>query len=113
MNRHVKKVKSIFFYQKEQTEDVIEDINEIENGSFVVIYNPECFGIKNSAKEIFGKKNCVKLYEIFNEKQICNIAKAIVDKNFEQVIFATMAYGYKDLAEKIYELNNKKNSENY
>ena len=44
MNRHVKKVKSIFFYQKEQAEDVIEDINEIENGSFVVIYNPECFG---------------------------------------------------------------------
>ena len=107
MNRHVKKVKSIFFYQKEQTEDVIEDIEKIENKSFVVIYNPECFGIKNSAKEIFGKKNCVKLYEIFNEKQICNIAKAIVDKNFEQVIFATMAYGYKDLAEKIYELNNK------
>ena len=107
MNRHVKKVKSICFYQKEQTEDVIEDINEIENGSFVVIYNPECFGIKNSVKEIFGKKNCVKLYEIFNEKQICNIAKAIVDKKFEQVIFATMAYGYKDLAEKIYELNNK------
>ena len=107
MNRHVKKVKSIFFYQKEQTEDVIEDIKEVENESFIVIYNPECIGIKNSAKEIFGKKNCVKLYEIFNEKQICNIANAIVDKKFEQVIFATMAYGYKDLAEKIYELNNK------
>ena len=107
MNRHVKKVKSIFFYQKEQTEDVIEDINEIGNKSFVVIYNPECIGIKNSVKELFGKENCIKLYEIFNEKQICNIAKAIVDKKFEQVIFATMAYGYKDLAEKIYELNNK------
>lgn len=107
MNRHVKKVKSIFFYQKEQTEDVIEDINEIGNKSFVVIYNPECIGIKNSVKELFGKENCIKLYEIFNEKQICNIAKAIVDKNFKQVIFATMAYGYKDLAEKIYELNNK------
>ena len=107
MNRHVKKVKSIFFYQKEQTEDVIEDINEIGNKSFVVIYNPECIGIKNSVKELFGKENCIKLYEICNEKQICNIAKAIVDKNFKQVIFATMAYGYKDLAEKIYELNNK------
>lgn len=107
MNRHVKKVKSIFFYQKEQTEDVIEDISELKNTSYVVIYNPECIGIKNSVKELFGKENCIKLYEIFNEKQICNVANAIVDKNFKQVIFATMAYGYKDLAEKIYELNNK------
>ncbi len=107
MNRHVKKVKSIFFYQKKQTEDVIEDIFELKNNSFMVIYNPECIGIMNSAKELFGKENCIKLYEIFNERQICNIAKAIVDKKIKQVIFATMAYGYKDLAEKIYELNNK------
>lgn len=105
MNRHVKKIKSIFFYQKEYTEDVIEDIFEIKDTSYVAIYNPECIGIMNATKELFGKNNLIKLYEIFNPKQINNIAKAIVDKGIKQVIFATMAYGYKDLAEKIYELD--------
>lgn len=105
MNRHVKKIKSIFFYQKEYTDDVIEDIEEIKDTSLVAIYNPETIGIMNATIELFGKDNCIKLYEIFNKKQITNIAKAIVDKKFKQVIFATMAYGYKDLAEKIHELN--------
>ena len=31
MNRHVKKIKSIFFYQKDYTEDVIEDIEDIKD----------------------------------------------------------------------------------
>lgn len=105
MNRHVKKIKSIFFYQKEYTNDVIEDINEIKDTSFIAIYNPETIGIMNSIIELFGKDNSIKLYEIFNKKQIVNIAKAIVDKKFKQVLFATMAYGYKDLAEKIHELD--------
>ena len=107
MNRHVKKIKSIFFYQKDYTEDVIEDIEDIKDTSFVAIYNPECIGIMNATIELFGKDNCIKLYEIFNKKQIDNIAKAIVDKKFKQVIFATMAYGYKDLAEKIHNLDEK------
>ncbi len=105
MNRHVKKIKSIFFYQKKYTNDVIEDIEEIKDKSFVAIYNPETIGIMNSTIELFGKKQCIKLYEIFNKKQIENIANAIVNNEFKQVIFATMAYGYKDLAEKIHELN--------
>ncbi len=105
MNRHVKKIKSIFFYQKEYTNDVIEDIEEIKDKSFVAIYNPETIGIMNSTIELFGKEQCIKLYEIFNKKQIENIANAIVNNGFKQVIFATMAYGYKDLAEKIHELN--------
>ena len=107
MNRHIKKIKSIFFYQKEYTEDVIEDIEDIEDTSFVAIYNPECIGIMNATIELFGKDNTIKLYEIFNDRQINNIANAIVDKNFKQVIFATMAYGYKDLAERIHDLNNE------
>lgn len=105
MNRHVKKIKSIFFYQKDYTNDVIEDINEIKDISYVAIYNPETIGIMNATIELFGKENSIKLYEIFNKKQIKNIAKAIVDKKFKQVLFATMAYGYKDLAEKIHELD--------
>ena len=105
MNRHVKKVKSIFFYQKGYTNNVIENINNIKDTSFVAIYNPETKGIMNATIDLFGKENSIELYEIFNKKQIINIAQAIVNKGFKQVIFATMAYGYKDLAEKIHELN--------
>lgn len=105
MNRHVKKVKSIFFYQKGYTNNVIENINNIKDTSFVAIYNPETKGIMNATIDLFGKENSIELYEIFNKRQIINIAQAIVNKGFRQVIFATMAYGYKDLAEKIHELN--------
>lgn len=105
MNRHVKKVKSIFFYQKGYTNSVIDNINKVKDTSFVAIYNPETKGIMNATIELFGKEKSIELYEIFNKKQILNIARAIVDKKFKQVVFATMAYGYKDLAEKIHELN--------
>lgn len=105
MNRHVKKINSIFFYQKGYTNNVISSINNIEDTSFVAIYNPETKGIMNATIELFGKDHSLELYEIFNKKQIVNIANAIVNKGFKQVLFATMAYGYKDLAEKIHELN--------
>ena len=105
MNRHIKKVNSIFFYQKKYTDKVIKNINDIKNTYFIAIYNPETKGIMNATIELFGKDNSIELYEIFNKKQILNIAEEIVNKGFKQVIFATMAYGYKDLAEKIYEKN--------
>lgn len=105
MNRHVKKINSIFFYQKGYTNNVISSINNIEDTSFLAIYNPETKGIMNATIELFGKDHSLELYEIFNKKQIINIANAIVNKGFKQVLFATMAYGYKDLAEKIHELN--------
>ena len=105
MKRHVKKINSIFFYQKGYTNNVISSINNIEDTSFVAIYNPETKGIMNATIELFGKDHSLELYEIFNKKQIVNIANAIVNKGFKQVLFATMAYGYKDLAEKIHELN--------
>lgn len=105
MNRHVKKINSIFFYQKGYTNNVISNINNFEDTSFVAIYNPETKGIMNATIELFGNEHSLELYEIFNKKQIINIANAIVNKGFKQVLFATMAYGYKDLAEKIHELN--------
>lgn len=105
MNRHVKKINSILFYQKKYTNKVIEAINNVTDSSFIAIYNPETIGIMNATKDLFGENRAIELYEVFNAKQIKNIAKAIVNKKFEQVIFATMAYGYKDLAEEIHNLD--------
>ena len=75
MNRHIKKVNSIFFYQKKYTDKVIKNINDIKNTSFIAIYNPETKGIMNATIELFGKDNSIELYEIFNKKQILNIAE--------------------------------------
>ena len=75
MNRHVKKINSIFFYQKGYTNNVISSINNIEDTSFVAIYNPETKGIMNATIELFGNEHSLELYEIFNKKQIINIAK--------------------------------------
>ena len=55
MNRHIKKVNSIFFYQKKYTDKVIKNINDIKNTSFIAIYNPETKGIMNATIELFGK----------------------------------------------------------
>ena len=76
MNRHIKKVNSIFFYQKKYTDKVIKNINDIKNTSFIAIYNPETKGIMNATIELFGKDNSIELYEIFNKKQIffCSLA---------------------------------------
>lgn len=104
MNRHIKKIISIFKYPKKEVQHTIGNINECISKDYIVLYNPECIGATNSIKELFDKKT-VELKELFNKKAVYNIAKAIVDNGFKQVIFAVNAYGYKELAENIYELN--------
>lgn len=107
MNRHLKKISSIYLYDKKNTLKIINKLEIIKDKNFVVFYNPECIGIMNSTIEMFKSENAVSLNELFNKKQINNIAETIVKFGFKQVIFSTMAFGYKDLAEKIYGLNNK------
>lgn len=103
MNRHVKKIFTIFKYPKKSVNIVFDEIEKYKKSNYIVFYNPECVGITNATKEIF--KNTISLNELFNEKAINNIAQKVVDSDIKQVIFATMAHGYKTLAEKIKEKN--------
>ncbi|MDD3304267.1 MAG: glycosyltransferase [Clostridia bacterium] len=103
MNRHVKKIFSIFKYSKKEVENIIQNINRCKDREYIVMYNPECIGVMNSAKEIF--ENTIELKEQFHKKAIETIARAVVDSHIKQIIFSTMAYGYDALAEKIYNLN--------
>ena len=107
MNRHLKKISSIYLYDKKNTLKIINKLEIIKDKDFVVFYNRECIGIMNSNIEMLKSENAVSLNELFNKKQINNIAETIVIFGFKRVIFSTMAFGYKDLAEKIYGLNNK------
>ena len=106
MNRHIKKTFSIFKYRKKEMNILLNLIDKVKNTEYLTFYNPECIGIMNSTKELFDESNIISLYELFNKKEIEKIALKIKEKNFKQVIFSTMAYGYKSLAEKIHEVDN-------
>ena len=103
MNRHVKKIFSIIKYPRKSVKNIINQIEKLDKSDYIVFYNEECIGITNATKELF--KNTISLNELFNKKAISNIAKKVAQSNVKQVIFATMAYGYKALAEKIKEEN--------
>lgn len=105
MNRHVKKIFTIFKYPKKSVKLVLEEIKKYNSKEYIVFYNPECIGIMNATKEIFD--NTIPLVEIFNKKEIEDIAEEISKSNIKQIIFATQAHGYKALAEKIKEKNSK------
>lgn len=105
MNRHVKKIFTIFKYPKKSVKLVLEEIKKYNSKEYIVFYNPECIGIMNATKEIFD--NTIPLAEIFNKKEIEDIAEELSKSNIKQIIFATQAHGYKALAEKIKEKNSK------
>lgn len=105
MNRHVKKIFTIFKYPKKSVKLVLEEIKKYNSKEYIVFYNSECIGIMNATKEIFD--NTIPLAEIFNKKEIEDIAEEISKSNIKQIIFATQAHGYKALAEKIKEKNSK------
>lgn len=106
MNRHVKKIFTIFKYPKKTVNTLLNEIKKYSGKDYIVFYNPECVGIMNATKELF--ENTIMLQEMFNKKQIENIADYIAKSNINQIIFATQAHGYKALAEKIKEKNSKK-----
>ena len=105
MNRHVKKIFTIFKYPKKSVKLVLEEIKKYNSKEYIVFYNPECIGIMNATKEILD--NTIPLAEIFNKKEIEDIAQEISKSNIKQIIFATQAHGYKALAEELKEKNSK------
>src|SRR5574344_1470666 len=105
MNRHVKKIISIFKYNRKKTNKILSKIQDNKNSKYILFYNPECIGVTNSVKELFDCEKLVELYEIFNKNEIQDISNAIKRNGITQVIFATMAFGYKALAQAINDLD--------
>jgi hypothetical protein len=107
VNRHIKKIYSIFKYNKKRIKVVLEQIEKNKDSEYIVFYNPECNGVTSSVNELFDSQKLIKLEELFNRKEIETIATCINENCIKQVVFSTMAFGYKALAEKIYEKNKK------
>lgn len=103
MSRHLKKVKSIFFYPKKEMKIILNNIRQYKSERGFAIYNPECLGIMNSTKDLF--KNCIPIKEILNNQQLEDIANEIANTNVEYIVFSSMTFGWKALAEKIREKN--------
>ncbi|MBQ9012199.1 MAG: hypothetical protein IJ094_01245 [Bacilli bacterium] len=104
MSRHFKKVKDILFYPKNETNEIINIINSFKGEAGFAIYNPECLGIMNSTKDLF--KNTLALKEVLNKKQIDTIVDAIINSNVKYVVFSSITFGWKGIAEKLKEKNN-------
>ncbi|MDD2376440.1 MAG: hypothetical protein PHD15_03600 [Clostridia bacterium] len=103
MSRHFKNIISIFKYNKKELESIKKQICLFKDKEYIAIYNPYCIGIMNSTKELF--ENTLGLPELFNDKYINEIANCIVDNNIKQVIFSPIAFGWKELIEKLKEKN--------
>lgn len=103
MSRHFKKILSIFSYDKNELNNLLEQINSFKDEDYISIYNPYFIGVMNSTKELF--KNTIGLDELVNEKVINSIAECIVDNNIKQVILSPITFGWKELVEKIKEKN--------
>lgn len=63
-----KKIRSIFFYPKKDTEIILDKIKSFNGEEGFAIYNPECLGIMNSTKDLF--KNCVGIKELLNKNKL-------------------------------------------
>ena len=103
MSRHFKKVKSIFFYPKKDTNEIVEKIKSFSGKEGFAVYNPECLGIMNSTNDLF--KNTVAIKEILNKKQIETIVDSIIDSQVKYVIFSSITFGWKTIVEKLKEKN--------
>lgn len=103
LSRHLKKFKNTFIYNKKETENILNKINDFKDKDVVAICNPECIGITNSTNDII--KNVVLIKELLNKKQVEVISEAIIKSNIKQLIFSSITFGYKELIEKIYDKN--------
>ena len=106
MSRHVEKIKRIVFNggeDKNISKQILEIISSFKDKDIIAIYNPESIGIMNSTKDLF--ENTIGIKELFSLELISKIAKAIVDSNIKQVVFSSICFGWKTLAEQISILN--------
>lgn len=106
MSRHVEKIKRIVFKGGQDLNDkkrILDTILSYKDKEIIAIYNPESIGIMNSTKDMF--ENTIGIKEIFSLSLAKEIAKALVDSNVRQVVFSSIAFGWKTLAEEISILN--------
>lgn len=108
MSRHVEKIKRIILKGGQDKEDkkyILDTISSFKDKDILAIYNPESIGIMNSTRDMF--ENTIGIKEIYSVSLAKEIAQAIVQANIKQVVFSSIAFGWKTLAEQISILNSE------
>lgn len=106
MSRHVEKIKRIVFKKENNSknkEEILNTISSYKDKEIIAIYNPENIGIMNSTRDMF--ENTLGIKEIYSIDFAKEIAQAIVNTNIKQVVFSSIAFGWKTLAEQISIIN--------
>ena len=104
MSRHFKKVKNIVLrkgYNTTECENILSKISSLKDEEVIAIYNPECIGIANATKDMF--ENTVEIKEIFSNKFANELADIIIDSNLKQIIYSSVALGWKKVIELIHQ----------
>lgn len=91
--------------QKRIYKKAIENLNNISNKDYIVIYNPNWLGTTYATKELFN--NILPVGETRSLKMNKAIANIICKKGFKTVIFSAFAIGWNKLAEEIKRINPK------
>ncbi len=90
-------------YKRKITKKYLKTVNkaieciDISNRKYIVMHNPEWFGVTNATIELFD--NRVPCGELLRKRDIRLIGNKILKNNIQQVIFSAMCIGWKDLAE--------------
>ncbi|MEG2348018.1 MAG: hypothetical protein RSB67_00030 [Clostridia bacterium] len=103
MPRYFSKIKSILKFNVKETQDIITKINLLKNKDIIAIYNPECLGIMNSTKDLFGDENTIAIKELLNERQIEYVVEAFSTVKAKQIIFSSITFGWGKLISKLHE----------
>lgn len=89
--------------QKQLYKRAVENLNNISNKDYMVIYNPEWLGTSYATKELFD--NILPIGEMYSLKIIKMIANIICQKKFKTIIFSAFAIGWDKLANEIKQIN--------
>lgn len=106
MSRHVEKINNIVFkngFSNKEAKRILDEIFSYKDEDLIAIYDPECIGIMHSTKDMF--KNTIGIKEIFSEKLADKIAEIIINSNISQVVFSSITFGWKHIAEILHEKN--------
>lgn len=90
---------------KKDLEVTIKNIEDIQK-NFIVLHNPDWFGITSSTIELFND-NAVPCGELFTKRDVKKIGNVIIKQKINQVIFSAMCIGWKDLAYYLKKKNSK------
>ncbi len=82
-----------------QKQSFEEECQNVKNNNYVVFYNKNWLGTKNSTKELFD--NILGIEEIWDDRLIQDIVNYIVDKKIRLVAFSAFAYGWDDLIKEL------------